>query len=161
PVGYWRSAEGLDEYQTKYDDAMSLLPMPDRSFYVNTSFGFVRMYKFEGRESNNVPLVLLPGRASGSPIWADNLPSLLQISDVYLVDLLGEPGMSVQRRPIMNGADQAAWLHEALQAMSEDEFHIVGLSIGGWLAANLAKHRPEHLASVTLIDPVFVFDGIP
>ena len=39
----------------------------------------------------DAPLVLLPGRASASPVWEDNLPALLGIGDVYTIDLLGEP----------------------------------------------------------------------
>ena len=37
------------------------------------------------------------------------------------------------------------------------QVHIVGLSIGGWTAMNLAVHRPQKIASLTLIEPVFVF----
>lgn len=69
--------------------------------------------------------------------------------------------MSVQERPIESDEDQAAWLHQALQALPEEEFHVVGLSIGGWNAANLALHRPDLVASVSLIDPVFVFADMP
>nr|WP_269091100.1 alpha/beta hydrolase [Actinopolymorpha cephalotaxi] len=103
----------------------------------------------------------MPGRASASPVWADNLPSLLRLGDVYTVDLLGEPGMSVQEHPISTDADQAAWLHQTLEALPEKAFHLVGISIGGWTAANLALREPGHLASVTLVDPVFVFDDMP
>ncbi|MFJ8844460.1 alpha/beta fold hydrolase [Streptomyces cyaneofuscatus] len=118
-----------------------------------------------------MPLVLLPGRASASPVWADNLPSLLAIGDVYTVDLLGEPGMSIQDRPITGDDDQAAWLHQVLEALPEESFHLVGLSIGGWTAANLALHhlalhdlalhQPTRIETLTLIDPVYVFDDMP
>ncbi|MFC9029973.1 alpha/beta fold hydrolase [Streptomyces arboris] len=108
-----------------------------------------------------MPLVLLPGRASASPVWADNLPSLLAIGDVYTVDLLGEPGMSIQDRPITGDDDQAAWLHQVLEALPEESFHLVGLSIGGWTAANLALHQSGRIETLTLIDPVYVFDDMP
>src|SRR5690625_3710695 len=85
----------------------------------------------------------------------DNLPSLLEIGDVYAVGLLGEPGKSIQERPITTDADQAAWLAETLAALPEEAFHIVGLSIGGWSAVNLALHDPARIATLTLIDPVF------
>ena len=41
--------------------------------------------------------------------------------------------------------------------LPEPAVHVVGLSIGGWTAANLAVHRPQKIASLTLIEPVFVF----
>lgn len=167
PVGHWRSAEGREAFMRTYESAMADLPRPDAEIDVRTDYGVVRMYRFEGEGEGEGegdrerPLVLLPGRAAPSPVWADNLPSLLEVGDVYTVDLLGEPGMSVQDRPVEDDADQAAWLHQALDGLPEEEFHLVGLSIGGWTAANLAVREPALLASVTLVDPVFVFDDMP
>lgn len=97
---------------------------------VRTDYGVVRVYRFAGTGEVESPLLLLPGRASASPVWADNLPGLLEIGDVYTIDLLGEPGMSVQERPIADDEVQAAWLHQVLEALPEDSFHVIGLSIG-------------------------------
>ncbi len=167
PVGHWDGAAGQDRFLAAYDAAFADLPEPAETIDVRTDFGIVRVYRFAGTGADagtataRPPLVLLPGRASASPVWADNLPSLLRIGDVYTIDLLGEPGMSVQERPITSDADQAAWLHQTLDALPEESFHLVGLSIGGWTAANLVLHEPAHVASLTLIDPVYVFAGMP
>lgn len=161
PVGHWTSTEGHIAYVSTYREAMGALPTPSAIMDVRTDFGIVRVYRFVGSGPSSVPLVLLPGTASGSPVWADNIPSLLQIGDIYTIDLLGEPGMSVQERPITDAADQAQWLDQALAALPEDRFHLVGMSIGGWTAANLATLVPQRVASLTVIDPVFVFDSIP
>src|SRR5699024_410502 len=151
---------------------------------IRTDYGLVRVYRFattreDGSEHDETtehdgtaepddtspspvePLVLLPGRSSGTPVWADNLPSLRAISDVYAIDLLGEPGLSIQSRPLDTETDQAAWLDQTLADLPEDRFHLVGLSIGGWSAANLATHTTEHLAAVTLLDAPLVFDDLP
>jgi pimeloyl-ACP methyl ester carboxylesterase len=161
PVGHWDSAAGQDRYLKAYAAAFAAMPEPAETIDVRTGYGIVRVYRFDGSGNASPPLVLLPGRASGVPVWADNLPSLLQIGDVYAIDLLGEPGMSVQSRPITSDADQAGWLHQTLAALPEDRFHVVGLSIGGWTATNLALHQPSHVATLTLIDPVLVFDDMP
>ncbi|AUS77506.1 alpha/beta hydrolase [Actinoalloteichus sp. AHMU CJ021] len=161
PVGHWTSAEGRDEFHDTYRTAMADLPVPDATLDVRTDYGIVRAYRFEGEADRAEPLVLLPGRASASPVWADNLPHLLRVGDVYTLDLLGEPGMSVQDRPIVDDDDQADWLHQTLDGLPESEFHLVGLSIGGWTAANLATRQPEGIASLTLVEPVFVFDDMP
>ncbi|WP_083259622.1 alpha/beta fold hydrolase [Cellulosimicrobium cellulans] len=161
PVGHWDSAAGMDRYLAAYDEAFARLPEPAETFDVRTDFGVVRAYRFDGTGTSGSPLVLLPGRSSASPVWADNLPSLPEIGDVYTVDLLGEPGRSVQERPITSDADQAAWLHQALDALPAEEFHVVGLSIGGWTATNLALHRPDSVATLTLVEPVQVFGDIP
>ncbi|RKT84873.1 Pimeloyl-ACP methyl ester carboxylesterase [Saccharopolyspora antimicrobica] len=161
PVGHWDGAEGRDRFMAAYDRAFQDLPAVADTVDVRTDYGVVRFYRFAGRGEASAPLVLLPGRSSGSPVWADNMPSLLEVGDVYTVDLLGEPGRSVQDRPIVDDADQAAWLHQALAGLPEERFHLVGLSIGGWSAANLAIRQPDLVASLTLVDAVFVFDDLP
>lgn len=161
PVGHWNSAEGRADFLAAYDRAMADMPRAAGTVDVRTGFGFVRVHRYEGASGRAEPLVLLPGRASASPVWADNLPHLLKVGDVYTVDLLGEPGGSVQEAPITSDADQAAWLDQVLAHLPEESFHVVGLSIGGWTAANLAVHRPRHVATLTLLDPVYTFSNIP
>jgi pimeloyl-ACP methyl ester carboxylesterase len=158
PIGYFTSAEAAGRFEGAYREAMADMPVPDRTLDLRTGYGVVRVYHFSG--GPGPPLLLLPGRASGSPVWADNMPSLLRLRSVYTVDLLGEPGLSVQQRPITTPADHAQWLHEVVQALPEPQIHLFGLSIGGWTAMNLAVHRPEKIAGVILLDPVMVFAGL-
>lgn len=161
PIGHWDSAEGQDRFLAAYEEAFADMPEPAEVIDIRTDYGLVRAYRFSGSGEAEEPMVLLPGRSSASPVWADNLPSLLEIGDVYTIDLLGEPGMSVQERPITDDAEQADWLQQTLEQLPERSFHLIGLSIGGWTAANLALHDSTRLATVTLIDPVFVFADMP
>jgi pimeloyl-ACP methyl ester carboxylesterase len=59
-------------------------------------------------------------------------------------------------RPERN-ADQARWLSEVLAQLPEPRLHLLGVSIGGWTAINLVIRVDAKIASVTLLDPVFVF----
>lgn len=161
PVGHWNSADGLQSFRTTYGEAMKDMPRPADTLDIRTDFGFVRVYRYDGTGEAEQPLVLLPGRASASPVWADNMPTLLEIGDVYTMDLLGEPGMSVQEQPIDSDADQAAWLDQTLAGLPEDQFTVVGLSIGGWTATNLATREPDHIANLVLVEPVQVVSDIP
>ena len=164
PVGHWRSADGYDAFQDAYAEAMAEMPEPDQTLDLRTDFGMVRVYHFAGtgtdRGNSADPLMLINGQGSASPAWADNMADLLTLGDVYTIDLLGHPGMSVQERPITDNADQAMWLDQALAQLPEDRFHFVGLSIGGWTATNYATRHPEMVASLSLIDPVFTFATI-
>lgn len=158
PVGYFTSAQAQDRFAGAYQEAMAELPKPDRTLDIRTGYGVVRLYHFSGgTDPAAAPLLLLPGRASSSPVWADNLPSLLRLRGVYTVDLLGDAGMSLQQRPIDDAVDHAQWLHEVLLALPEPQVHLLGVSFGGWTAINLVVHRPAKVASVVLLDPVMVF----
>jgi pimeloyl-ACP methyl ester carboxylesterase len=160
PVGYFRSVAGRDRFMANYQRAMRQLPKPAATFDLRTSFGVVRMYRFRGANPSLPPLVLLPGRAAATPLWGDNLPSFLARRNVYTVDLLGEPGASVQGSPIRTHADQARWLHEALAGLPEKELHLLGVSGGGWTAMNLVVRHPAKVASLTLLDPVMTFSDL-
>lgn len=160
PVGHWDSAEGQNRFMSAYHDAFAAMPEVAETFDIRTDFGMVRVYRFDG-DGDGPASFLLPGRSSATPVWADNMTGLLDIGDVYTVDLLGEAGMSIQERPISSDEDQAVWLQQTLGSLPEEAFHVVGLSIGGWNAVNLAMHYSEHVAAMTLIDPVFVFDQMP
>jgi pimeloyl-ACP methyl ester carboxylesterase len=63
----------------------------------------------------------------------------------------------VQDAPITDADDDARWLHEALAALPEEQVDLVGVSIGGWTAVNLATRRPEKIRSLVLLEPVLVF----
>ncbi|MEH0973134.1 alpha/beta hydrolase [Micromonospora sp. CPCC 205546] len=161
PVGYFTSAEGRDRFAAAYERAMAQLPPPSATVDVRTTYGVVRLYRFDGAHPGRAPLVLVPGRASASPLWADNLDELRRLRTVYTMDLLGEPGMSVQARPIEDHADQAAWFHEVLRQLPEPQVHLVGYSIGGWTAANVVIRQPGKIAGVVLIDPAVTFADLP
>jgi pimeloyl-ACP methyl ester carboxylesterase len=160
PVGHFASAADKLRFVAAYDRAMTALPPPQQVRDIRTGYGIVRVYRFAGARDEQAPLLLLPGRAAPTPVWADNLPSFLALRSVYTIDLLGEPGLSVQDRPLETDDDQAAWLSEVIAQLPEPAVHVVGLSIGGWTAMNLAVNRPRKVASLTLIEPVFVFTSM-
>jgi pimeloyl-ACP methyl ester carboxylesterase len=161
PVGHFRTKEGRRAYAASYDAAMEQLPTPTRSMDLETDFGTVRVYEFSSaRTRGSVPVVLLPGRTSGAPMWEANLPRLAAERTVYALDALGDAGMSVQTRKISDSADQAAWLDQVIARLGRPKVHLVGHSFGGWLAANYAVRHPERVASLALLEPVLVFEGL-
>jgi pimeloyl-ACP methyl ester carboxylesterase len=161
-VGHFRSATGEQAYLAAYRRAMTLLPTPRSSTDLETTFGCVRMYEFRARSADRaaIPAVLLPGRTSGVPMWAYNLSDLAAARTAYALDALGDAGLSVQTRPIRDAADQADWLDQVLRQLPVLNVHLVGHSFGGWLAANYAARHPERVQTLTLLDPVFVFQGL-
>lgn len=69
--------------------------------------------------------------------------------------------MSVQQRPFSGSDDQAAWFDEMLTGLGLASPHLMGVSFGGWMAANHAVRRRGGVASLTLLDPAMTFAPIP
>ncbi|MFI6183808.1 alpha/beta fold hydrolase [Nonomuraea sp. NPDC051191] len=157
-LGHFRDASAFARYRTAYDQAMARLPEPDLIQDVATQFGTVRVHRFGA--GDGVPLLLLPGRTASTPMWEANLAGLVAHRPVYAIDLLGEPGLSVQTRAFTTAADQASWLTELLDGLGLDRVHLFGVSIGGWSAFHLALNVPEKIASVSLLDPAVLFGRI-
>ncbi|WP_051162390.1 alpha/beta fold hydrolase [Nocardia brevicatena] len=154
-IGCFTSAEGRSRFVRAYRDGMAVLPAPDETRLLHTSFGQVTAYRF-GPPANE-PILLLSGRQASTPMWRVNLPSLTARHTVWSMDSIGEPGATAQTAPITGPEDHAGWLHEAISQLEVERVHLLGVSIGGWLAAQTAIHRPEKLASVTLLDPAMTF----
>ena len=162
PVGHFRSAEGQSSYLAAYDEALAEGPAVSKELLIETDYGDVRVLRYDAADPSAVsadPLVLLPGTQSGAPMWVDNVPSLRADRPVYVVDLLGQPGRSIQSRPITTHEDDAQWLAQVLRALP-GEPTVMGQSLGGWLAMNLAVHEPSAAAAVVVIDPVMTFGDL-
>jgi pimeloyl-ACP methyl ester carboxylesterase len=141
-------AKYLAVYERIFD---RLWPVDRESLDVDTSFGATRMYR-SGR-ADGIPVVLLPGASANSLMWYRYVARLGQTRPVITIDPIGEPGASVQRAPIGDGRDLAAWLDEVLTALGVDRAHLLGCSYGGWTALQNAAHMPDRTATLTLLDP--------
>lgn len=148
----YRSAQSRQRYFAIYDRVRALSPRPDAVHDVQTDFGVVRVYQ-HGSEGG-IPVVLLHCFWATSAMWAEYVCALASDFTVYTVDLLGQPGASVQSRSMKSGQDCACCLDQVLGGLGLADVHLVGHSYGGWTAAQTAARIPGRLASVTLIEPV-------
>ncbi|NLH71187.1 MAG: alpha/beta fold hydrolase [Brooklawnia sp.] len=160
-VGHFRSAADRAAYADAYQRALALMPVPTRTLDLQTTFGSVRAYQWENPDATGAPVVLLPGRGSGVPMWSENLPSLLTHRTIYALDAIGDAGMSSQSVPVTGASDQAVWIDEALAGLQLEHAHVVGHSFGAASAAALAVNRPQRVATLTLLEPAFVLGWPP
>lgn len=129
----------------------ALSPQPNIVHDVATTFGNVRTYQHgQGR---GVPVVLIHGFFLTSGMWWEQIEDLTTDFTVYAMDMLGQPGASVQTKPLSTAADCARCIDEALEALGLSSVHLVGHSYGGWLATQTAARAPNRLSTLTLIDP--------
>lgn len=161
-TGYFRNPAKRAAYTAAYGAAMALMEPPSRSCDLQSSFGTVRTYIWEGRREDAAPVLLLPGRTSGVPMWATNLPGFRASGrTIVAFDAIGDAGMSVQTVPLRSVADQATWIEEALAQLRLPQVHSVGHSFGAATAANHALRHRDRLASLTLLEPVFILRWPP
>ncbi|MEO3810190.1 alpha/beta fold hydrolase [Sphaerisporangium sp. B11E5] len=158
-VGRFVTPAAEAEYRRVYQAGLAALPPPAETRDVPTRFGRVRVYRFG--DGDGPPLVLLHGRAATSVMWLPNLAALAERRRVYTLDLLGEGGLSEQTAPIGGPDDQVAWLTAVLDGLGVGTCHLVGVSMGGWLACAQAVRAPGHLVSLTLLDPACTLGRVP
>src|SRR5580693_10758567 len=95
------------------------------------------------------PLVFLHG-AGGHTGWMGFLDALAEDFAVYAPE---HPGFGRSDDPpwLDEAGDLAFFYLDFLDALGLDRVHLIGTSLGGWIAAELAVRNAARLASLTLV----------
>ncbi len=96
------------------------------------------------------PLVLVHGLSASGRWWAKNLPALADHFRTYVIDLVGFGRSRARRRFVLGEA--AASLARWLDAIGVERADIVGHSMGGFIAADLAADFPRRVSRLVLVD---------
>jgi pimeloyl-ACP methyl ester carboxylesterase len=104
------------------------------------------------RSGTGAPLVLLHGLGASRRSWDPVLPALATRFDVIAVDLPGFGDSAPLPEPgEVPPAVLAQHVADLLDELGVSTPHVVGNSLGGWVALELASRRP--VASLTLLSP--------
>ena len=95
------------------------------------------------------PLLILHGEM-GHPGWLRFHESLAQHHTLHIPS---HPGFGESERLdwIMNMRDMAGWYLEALDDLGLGQVNVVGFSLGGWLAAEMATMCPQQFKRLVLV----------
>jgi pimeloyl-ACP methyl ester carboxylesterase len=116
----------------------------------------VRMW----RDGQGRALLFLHG-AAGIPGW---LPFFAQLAARHEVIVPEHPGFGNSDNPawIRNVGDVAMYYLDFLDELNAQHVHLVGHSLGGWIAAELAVRNSARLATLTLVAPAGIrLKGVP
>jgi pimeloyl-ACP methyl ester carboxylesterase len=94
-------------------------------------------------------VVLIHGLSGSGRWWMYNVPVLAQQYRVYNVDVVGF-GRSRGQRLVLREA--ANWLAEWLQVTGIPQAHLVGHSMGGYIAMEVAAMVPDMVRRLVLVD---------
>ncbi|MFD4674384.1 alpha/beta fold hydrolase [Lentzea sp. NPDC058450] len=141
--------KAADRYFATYEAIRSKWPVPSEELDVNTRFGTTRVR----RSGTGTPIVLLHGAMGTSLSWYPWVGELAARHTLYAVDMIGEPGRSVQTRPMESTDDEADWLADVLAGLGHEKVHLIGMSRGACLALNLATRRPAGVAGILAFEP--------
>ncbi|GAB7038624.1 MULTISPECIES: alpha/beta fold hydrolase [Catenuloplanes] len=128
----------------------ALAPFPS-STPIRTPFGTAVAH--HGGTGTGTPVVLLSGAGGNAVAWHRYVAPLGRDHPVVALDLIGEPGLAEQTRPITGTAEAVECLTATLDGLDTPRMHLVGMSYGGWAALRYAIAAPSRVASVTLLDP--------
>jgi pimeloyl-ACP methyl ester carboxylesterase len=97
------------------------------------------------------PLLVLHDEM-GQPGWLQLHEELAKSHTVYAPSL---PGFGVTSRLdwVMNMRDIATWTLWALDDLELSSINVVGFSLGGWLAAEMATQQPQIFEKMALVAP--------
>jgi len=112
------------------------------------------------RGGNGVPLMYLHG-TDGLAEWPAILDTLAERFDVIVPD---HPGFGASEAPtwIDDVSDVAYCYLDAIEALGLSGVHVVGQSLGGWIALEMAVRSTERLRSLTLISAAGIHvKGVP
>ncbi|WP_080792669.1 alpha/beta fold hydrolase [Corynebacterium pacaense] len=157
-VGSWSSRETMQRYGRAYFSLLDGVPTPQRR-WVETEHGSVHALVWEA-DNDRTPVLLLPGRSSGAPMWVENLEGWIGERTIIAADPIGDAGFSAQRLALTSFEEQAQWVDPLLGGLGVDRAHVVGHSFGGATATVFAERHPERTASLTLLEPVMVIRGL-
>lgn len=151
--GQWSSDRAEAKFRAKEAVLWERAKRQPEAIDVATHFGSTRAYRWSGA---GTPVVFLHGMTDTSVRWIPYAEAL-DGHDVYAIDIMGDVGHSKPDIGFTSADEYATWLGETLDALSLTQPHLVGHSLGGYIAFSYAM-TPESVASLIGFDPVGVVD---
>ena len=106
-----------------------------------------------GSDNPDLPLILIHGMGSAATAWQLVVPELSKTHRVITVDLPGHGETELPAALDMSPKSLAEYVIETMDSLKIDKAHLVGNSLGGWTALELAAMKPERVSSILCLAP--------
>lgn len=154
----FRSPAARDAFIAKYDAVVEDWPVNCEERDVVTDFGTTHV--IVSGPASAPPLVLLHGAAATAVMWQPVIEALSGSYRCYCVDTIFEGNKSIASRRILGKTKLVTWLRQVFGGLDVERARVVGMSYGGWLAANLAVQAPSLVDRLVLLCPAATFAPI-
>ena len=147
----YRTEGSRDALAAFMDYVLKMWPYPFEAKFMDTRFG--KTHIVTAGQKNSPVLMLLHGSASNLLSFGGDIPKYMGDYFVVVPDLPGEAGKSAPCRPSWRNLDYVFWMDDLMDSMEISEATILGVSLGGWIAAKYAAHRPSRVHKLILNAP--------
>jgi pimeloyl-ACP methyl ester carboxylesterase len=123
---------------------------------VATSFGRTRVLAVNHSEIHLPSLIYIPGaRTCGAFLDLSNQLQILSGKHrIYLLDVVGQIGMSEGNCPNLKDDSYGVWLDEVCRKLEIERAVFVGASFGGQIIIKLAAVAPDKIEKAVLMNPI-------
>ena len=126
------------------------------SLLVNTKYGKTHIWAKNHEDMEKPALVFLPGFRTCGLFWDLNntLKPFYEDYRIYLIDIIGQAGLSDLKSPALKGNDFGYWLAEILDQLGLEKIVLLGASFGSFIMHKLAAVAQEKVALSVSFNPV-------
>jgi pimeloyl-ACP methyl ester carboxylesterase len=150
-VPIYRTPQSKPLLMKEYEKILTRWPKPCEQQFVPTDQGDTFVISSGAPKGGQV--LLLHGSTTNAALWLCDAAVFGKTRRVHAADIIGEPGKSADVRPAMKGGVYAQWLSQVMDGLGVQKAAVVGNSLGGWLALDLATSMPERVSALILLAP--------
>jgi pimeloyl-ACP methyl ester carboxylesterase len=154
-ISHFTSSNNQEKYYAAYNATLEQWPVEFTTVTLETRYGSTHVISC-GPE-DGPPLVLLAAAGLSGTLWIHNIAELSVKFRVHVIDIIVEPGKSIQTRPLESREDAGEWLIEVFDELGLEQANLAGISFGGWVSLNFALHAPNRVNKLLLLAPAASF----
>ena len=151
----WRALNPVEKDLNSQQKVITVQAVKGDSLLPNTKVSIAYIDEYNGTDRNPPVILLLHGSPVAVPMFQNLIPTLSDSFRVVAPDLPGYDA-STQEIPDYSIKAYSGYLKQFMDELKIPEAHMVGYSLGGGVALNLAHYHPEKVQSIDMLSAIGV-----